>query len=317
MGNKILITGGTGFIGNALLKSLVLRNFELIAPSREHSKNLLISNGHVFQPRLDTLNKHTNWLELLDGVDVVIHCAAQNDTALQNNNVDAKEYTNINVYGTMNLATQAAACGVKRFIYLSSLKVNGENTVLGEPFNSGSIPMPRSAYAISKFEAETKLVEIARGAKMKYVIIRPPMVYGPGGSGNINRLAQLISKGWPLPFANVKNQRSILALDNLVDLLISCVTHADIENKIIFAKDHNDLTTPELMEKIANAMGKKLRLFPFPNQALKNSAQAFGIKQEADRLLNSLQVDISETRKLLGWAPVITTDEGILRCFKN
>jgi nucleoside-diphosphate-sugar epimerase len=227
------------------------------------------------------------------------------------------EYRRVNVQDTLSLARQAAAVGVKRFIFLSSVKVNGESTDgLSTPFgsrNGGAGAAPEDAYGLSKWEAEQGLWRIAYQTGMEIVVVRPPLVYGPGVKGNFARLLDLVRSGVPLPLAAVNNRRSFIGLDNLVDLLIRCVDHPKAAGQTLLVSDGQDLSTPELLRMIANAMGRPERLFSMPVPLLRLAGRVFGRVNEVDRLVGSLQVDSSVTRERLGWTPPVSVEEGVGR----
>jgi nucleoside-diphosphate-sugar epimerase len=227
------------------------------------------------------------------------------------------EFRRVNVDGTLNLARQAVVAGVKRFIYISSIKVNGEQTSIAQQFAAADTPAPEDAFGISKWEAEQGLQQLATETDMDIVIIRPGLVYGPGAKGNFSSLVRLVEKGLPLPLGAIRNKRSLVALDNLVDLIITCIDHPAAANQVFLAGDGQDLSTTELLRGVAQAMGKPSRLVPVPTSLLMLGATLLGKKAVAQRLLGSLQVDISKARDLLGWEPPITVEEGLRRCFES
>ena len=226
------------------------------------------------------------------------------------------EYRKVNVQGTLNLARQAVAAGARRFVFLSSIKVNGETTARETPFQAGDVPLPEDAYGISKLEAEQGLMQLAAETGMEVVIIRPPLVYGPGVKGNFASMIKLVDKGIPLPFGAVDNKRSLIGIDNLVDLIIRCIDHHSAANQVFLAGDGADLSTTELLRGVGRAMGKPARLIPVPAGMLQLGATLLGKKAMAQRLLGSLQVDISKTCELLDWKPPYTVEEGLRRCFE-
>ena len=257
--------------------------------------------------------RRDKWIDVLDGVNCVIHCAAKTHLLkdLKKNSLFA--FRKVNVEGTINLAKQAAACGVKRLIFLSSIKVNGEKTVESSMFKHNDISKPEDAYGISKWEAERGLWEISKQTGLEVVIIRAPLVYGRGVKGNLKRLIKLIKSGTPLPFSLVKNKRSLIGIDNLVDIITRCIDHPNAAGKTFLVCDGEDLSTPDLLHFIASAMGRSARMFPLPISLLKLFGFAIGKSSEINRLTNSLQVDISFTRKILNWSPPLTVQEGIRR----
>ncbi|MFP4080718.1 MAG: UDP-glucose 4-epimerase family protein [Ectothiorhodospira sp.] len=246
------------------------------------------------------------------GTDVVVHTAARAHVMADAITDPLSEYQRVNVDGTRALARQAAEQGVRRFVFISSVKVNGERTVPGAPFSSDDEPSPEDAYGVSKFEAEQALREIGAETSMEVVIIRPPLVYGPGVKGNFASMMRWVKKGVPLPLGAVNNRRSLVALDNLVDLVTTCIDHP-AANGVFLVSDGEDLSTRDLLRRVGNAMGRPARLIPVPPRLLEAGAVILGKRDVARRLLGSLQVDISKTRDVLGWEPPISVDEGLRR----
>lgn len=224
-------------------------------------------------------------------------------------------FRSVNVVGTLNLAKLAASAGIKRFVFISTIKVNGEATVLGEPFQADDLPAPKDAYGLSKLEAEQGLKLLAAETGMEVVIIRPPLVYGRGVKGNFGSMIKLVEKEIPLPFGAIHNKRSLVGIDNLVDLIVRCIDHPAAANQVFLAGDGQDLSTPELVRSLAMAMGKRTCLISLPTGVLKFGATLLGKRALADRLLGSLQVDITKTRELLEWQPRHSVEEGLRRCF--
>jgi len=247
----------------------------------------------------------------------VIHAAARVHVMSDSENDPLAAFREINVKGSLDLARQAAAAGVKRFIFISSIKVNGERTSKGQPFNSHDAASPEDFYGISKHEAEQGLRALAAETGMEVVIIRPPLVYGPGVKGNFASMIKLVGKGLPLPLGAVHNKRSLVALDNLVDLIITCIDHPGAANETFLVSDGEDLSTTQLLQGVAEAMGKPSRLIPVPASLLQFGTTLLGKKAVAQRLLGSLQVDISHAQKCLNWTPPLTVKQGLQRCFPN
>jgi nucleoside-diphosphate-sugar epimerase len=221
----------------------------------------------------------------------------------------------VNVAGTLNLAAQASEAGVERFVFLSSIGVNGNANT--SAFSETDLPRPEGDYAQSKLEAEQGLWDIQRRTGMEIVILRPPLVYGPDAPGNFNSLVRWVQKGVPLPLGAINNKRSLVALDNLVDLIITCIDHPAAANQVFLAGDGQDVSTTELLRGVGQAMGKPARLIPVPAGMLTFGAGLLGKKAVAQRLLGSLQVDISKARNLLGWEPPLSVEEGLRRCFDS
>jgi len=310
---KILLTGANGFVGGHLVQALeATPGIDLTAAIRRPVEVLAARTIMV-----QDLDANTDWSAALKNQNVVIHAAARAHIMKDDAADPMLEYRRTNVEGTLNLAHQAAAASIKRFIFLSSIKVNGEQTEVGRPFYADDTARPIDDYGVSKAEAEKGLLEISSDTGMEVVIIRPPLVYGQNIKGNFAKLIALVAKGVPLPLAMVKNQRSFVAIDNLVDLIITCINHPKAANQIFLVSDGQDLSTPELLDGMAKAMGRDMRLFPIPLSLLSFVAGVIGKRDEANRLLGSLQLDISKTLDVLDWAPVINFEEGVRRCFRK
>jgi nucleoside-diphosphate-sugar epimerase len=310
---NILVTGATGFLGSHLCASLKTNSKVRLTPVVRKAPLTDFESVAV----IPSIGSETVWEKVLDGQDVVIHTAARAHIMKDEVAEPLEEYRRVNVDGTINLARQAAVAGVRRFIFISSIKVNGEQTPLDKPFTADDSPAPDDAYGISKWEAEQGLQQLASETGMEVVIIRPPLVYGQGVKGNFASMIKLVSKGLPLPLGAIHNQRSLVGLDNLVDLIITCIDHPAAANQVFLAGDGKDLSTTGLLQGVAQAMGKPSRLIPVPSSLLMLGATLLGRRAVAQRLLGSLQVDISKARYLLGWAPPITVEEGLRRCFQS
>jgi UDP-glucose 4-epimerase len=259
------------------------------------------------------IDGETNWVDALRGVDAVVHLAARVHIMRGKAAASLSEFRRINVGATLNLARQAAKAGVSRFIYLSSIKVNGEQTLPGQPFTEEDAPLPLDPYSISKYEAEEGLRTLARQTGLEVVIIRPPLVYGPGVKANFLNMLRWLHTGVPLPFGSINNLRSLVALDNLIDLVITCLAHPAAANQIFLAADGEDLSTTELMRRMAHALDGPSRLVPMPASLLEAGAALLGRRDMARRLCRSLQADTSKARTLLGWNPPISVDKGLDR----
>ncbi|WP_341303370.1 SDR family oxidoreductase [Pseudomonas sp. TMP25] len=309
---KILVTGASGFLGGKLMSALALRADTLaLGAVRRPGQYAKVVNPLL----VGELNVRTNWSDALSAVHVVIHMAARAH-AMKREVVDAlAEYRSVNVAGTLNLARQAATAGVRRFIFISSIGVNG--AINFRPFRPDDQPNPAEPYAQSKWEAEQGLWEIQRETGMEVVIIRPPLVYGLGAPGNFGSLVGWVDSGIPLPLGAVHNKRSFVGVDNLVDLLIHCIDHPAAANQVFLAGDGEDLSTTELLHCVGEAMGKHTRLIAVPVWLLRLGASLLGKNTMAQRLLGSLQVDITKTCELLEWKPPYTVREGLKLCFEH
>lgn len=312
MDNKqiVLVTGSNGFVGRALCS--VLSRTRRVRGAVRRAIGIEASAG-IEVVEAD-LAPGASWTDVLTSVSVVIHCAARvhvmNDQAVD----PLAEFRRINVDGTLNLAKQAAAAGVKRFVFLSSVKVNGEQTVAGVPFTADQPTSPSDPYGVSKAEAEEGLRALAQETGMEVVIIRPPLVYGPGVKANFLAMMRWLSRGVALPLGSVtENRRSLVALDNLVDLIVTCIDHPNAANQTFLVSDGEDLSTAELLRRMGRTLGRPARLIPIPVEVLKFGATVLGRAGVAQRLCGSLQVDIAKTRDLLGWSPPVSVDEGLRR----
>ncbi len=256
------------------------------------------------------LGAATNWMPALAGVDAVVHCAARVHQ-MQDSENTLHRYQKTNVDGTLQLARQAALAGVKRFVFLSSVKVNGESTLPGRPFQPPVSRIPQDPYGRSKYEAEQGLLQLAQETGLEVVIIRPPLVYGPGVKANFHTMMRWVSQGIPLPLSSVHNQRSLVFIDNLVDLILLCLRHPVAVKNVWLVSDDHDVSTADLLADMAVALGVSCRSWPLPPVILQTVARLSGKSAVAERLLGSLQVDISATRRLLGWRPVVPYDQAL------
>lgn len=305
----IVVTGITGFVGRAVLESLsALASFKLVAAVRKPISNLPTGVACML---VADLKADTDWSQALDGAWTVIHCAARVHVMDDPSSDPLAEFRKVNVEGTLNLARQAVADGVKRFIFISSIKVNGEGTAPGAAYTADDVAAPLDPYGISKLEAEQGLRALAAETGMQVVIIRPVLVYGPGVKANFLSMMRWLNKGVPLPFGAIYNKRSLVALDNLVDLIVTCIDHPAAANQTFLVSDGEDLSTTELLGKMAMALGKPARLLPLPSWILESSAKLLGKQALAQRLCGSLQVDITKTRELLSWTPPLSVDKAL------
>ena len=311
---NVLITGANGFIGSELCKTIIKKkNFNItrLIRSGNHCSDMETCIKYI-----DDIDPLSDWTELVFNQDVVIHLAGIAHNSLYDKNPD--EYFRVNYEGTANLAKQAAANGVKRFIFVSSIKVNGDMTLPGSSFSIDSKPAPVGPYAISKHYAETALMEISKKTNMEYTILRPSLVYGPGVKGNIQTLIRLLDIGIPMPFASLRsNSRSFLGVHNLIDLLITCITNPKARNKIFLASDGIDFSSQDLMNTIAKTINSKSLIFPFPVTFLRFFGKILKIDEKLDKLINSQKVDISYTKEVLGWEPSKSFIEGLKDMIKH
>lgn len=308
---KVLVTGASGFVGRATCARLVTQGMDVIGAVRQLPSRLL---SGVEYRIVGDLGAKTDWRDALTGVDIIIHCAARVHVMQETvaNPLDA--FRAVNVAGTGQLARQAAAAGGKRFVMLSSVKVNGEGAAVA--YRETDVPAPQDAYGKSKYEAEVALREIAAETGMEVVVVRPPLIYGPGVKANFYALMRALVVGLPLPLGAVSNRRSLVALDNVVDLIVTCVGHPAAANETFLVSDGEDLSTTELVRRLAHALGCSARLVPVPAAVLMAGATLLGKREAARRLCGTLQVDISKVRKVLGWTSPVSVDEGLRRTAK-
>jgi nucleoside-diphosphate-sugar epimerase len=303
---KILVTGANGFVGQAVSKELLLQGYSLTCAVRSHYH---LDGAEII--KISGLEEQVDWSTPLVGIDCVIHTAARAHR-MNDGSVHAyEEYRKVNVLATLNLAEQAAKCGVTRFIFISTIKVNGDQTDPGKPFKEADIPNPQDNYGKSKREAEEGLFRIAKKTGMEVVVIRPVLVYGPGVKANFASMMKVLQRGIPLPFGVVHNKRSLIYIENLVSLILRCMAHPAASSQIFLASDGYDMSTTELLKACATALGVKARLLPVPQSCLMFIATVLGKKAVAQRLCGSLQVDIDKARQLLAWEPPVLFAEGL------
>lgn len=302
----VLITGATGFVGRMLVERLAGENLRLALRSANSPWPQIPASV------VGELGRTTDWSNALAGVECVIHLAARVHV-MKASSDDEQRFDEINVQGTRRLVEAAGAAGVKRFVFLSSIKVNGEATVADAPFTADDRPQPQDAYGRSKWHAEQAMFEIAQRYGMQAFAIRSPLVYGPGVRANFLRLMKLVERGWPLPLGAVENRRSMISVWNLCDL-IACASRASAaDSAVLMASDGEDLSTAQLIRHIAAAMGRRPLLLPVPPVMLQTLGRLTGRQAELSRLLGSLRVDIAQTRARLGWSPPLSVRDGIQR----
>lgn len=300
---RVMITGSTGFVGSALSMELNAQGHYIViqaarkavGPLHSHRKHELMDIGCI---------------PSMQDIDIVVHTAARVHVMVEYAEDSLQAFRAANVAGTLHLANAAAASGVKRFVYVSSVKVNGEQT-FDRPFSVFDQPAPQDSYGISKLEAEQGLREIGLSTGMEIVIVRPPLVYGPGVKANFQIMMKWVQRGIPLPFGTIGNARSLVSISNLIDLLILCIAHPKAAGQTFLVSDGEDLSTTELLTRIAQALGRKPILLPVPISMLKLAGAITGKNQVIQRLCGSLQVDIGHTRDCLDWSPRISVDQGL------
>lgn len=309
---KVLLTGATGFVGRVLVSRLAVSpDIDLSVAVRSLAGDLL---DFVAMQRVAILDGSSDWESIVSGVDVVLHAAARVHVMKDQSEDPLSEFRRVNVEGTLNLARQAAAAGVRRFVFLSSIKVNGEATELGYPFTANDVPAPQDPYGLSKLEAEQGLRELSVQTGMEIVIIRPPLVYGPGVRANFASMMRWLKSGFPLPLGGIMtNRRSLVYVENLVDLIRVCIDHPNAANQTFMVSDDEDVSTTVLLRRMAKAFGCPARLVNLSPKLIKLAAKFTGKPGIADRLCGSLQVDITKTKELLGWRPKFSLDEGLLK----
>lgn len=306
---QVLVTGANGFVGKNLYQALRKTGYDVRGAVRNKRNNDDLSgdSGLVYT---GDIGPGTDWVEAIERSNVVVHLAGRAHILRETAKDPLAEFRRINVAGTESLARVAANVGVRRFIFISSIGVNG-NTTSGSPFLEQDQPRPHNAYAVSKFEAEQVLRRVAQETGLEIVVIRPPLVYGPGVGANFRKLMNWLNRGIPLPLGAIRNKRSLVALDNIVDLIIKCIEHPAAAHQTFLVSDGEDLSTTALLVRLGQAMGKPARLLPIPQKLLEASLRILGKDALLQQLCGSLQVDISKARMLLGWEPPVAVDKGL------
>ncbi|MBN7771294.1 NAD-dependent epimerase/dehydratase family protein [Marinobacter daepoensis] len=307
---RVLVSGATGFVGGAVVDRLMAQTelYEVIAVGR--SGQSIGTEGVQFISGLE-LNKPTGWSELLKGVDVVVHCAARAHIMNDQAQDPLAEFRRVNVEGSLALADQAIAAGVKRFVFLSSIKVHGENTNRRPPFKASDRPSPEDAYAISKFEAEVALKARAANGDMEMVVVRPPLVYGPGVKGNFRSLLKLCHTPVPLPFGSMGNKRSMIYVGNLADFIEQCVSAANAANQDFLVSDDETFSLPELLAQVRRLMNRSPLMVPVPLVLFHVAGRVLGKSAAVDRLLGDLAIDSESARRRMKWSPPYPAKEGL------
>lgn len=302
---RVLLTGATGFIGKAIQKKLSGYRVRIVS-----RRKLADCPSNHFQKEM---SKNENFADCLKDIDVVIHTAAKVHK-MNSSKHFIDEYSEVNHKATINLAKQAVDAGIKRFIFISSIKVNGEKTLLNESFKYDDKTNPQDAYAISKAKAEQDLLQLAKVSKLEVVIIRPPLVYGPGAKGNFQTLLKISKKNIPMPLKSINNKRSLVAIDNLVDLIEICMTHPNARNQVFLVSDDIAISTSDLINSIKNAYGLKPNLFYINPILIKTFARIFQKQSMMNRLFDNLNVDIKHTKYTLNWSPPFSINKVIKEC---
>lgn len=302
-----MLTGGSGYVGQALARRLLTDRWQV----RLALRSAAISLPGTERAAIQGLSSDQDWSTALDGVYVVAHLAARVHVMSDTASDPLAEFREINTAGTLKLARQAAAAGVRRFVFVSSIKVNGERTELGRPYRADDDQLPEDPYGISKSEAEIGLRAIAAETGMEVVIVRPPLVYGPGVKANFATMMRWVARGLPLPLGAIDNQRSLVGLENLVDLLTVCMTHPAAAGQTFLVSDNEDVSTTELLRRVGIALGKPAKLLPVPPALLKAGAAVAGRPGIAQRLCDSLQLDITSTMQTLDWYPPVSMRDGL------
>jgi len=306
---KVLVTGASGFIGRALCRHLLRHGWSVRAATRLAPAATAIPAGAEVV-HIAAVDGGTDWSEALAGVDAVVHLAARVHVMHESEADPLAAFRSVNADGTNHLAVMAAQAGARRFVYVSSIKVNGEQTTR-LPFTEADAPRPSDAYGISKWEAEQALWQTASQTGLEVVVVRPPLVYGPDAPGNFNRLLRFIRQGVPLPLSSIRNQRSFMYVENLCDAVRVCLQHPAAAGRTFLLSDGEDVSTPELIRLLSGSLGRRTRMFPFPPSLLQAAASLLDRKEEATRLLGSLCVNSSAIRQALGWSPPYSMREAL------
>jgi nucleoside-diphosphate-sugar epimerase len=306
---NILVTGATGFVGKALCEAL-RRNGDRVSAASRRTDSSERRDGTIYF-EVGDIDAFTDWKAALQDIDVVIHLAARVHVMRDTSNDPLNEFMKVNTAGTEHLARSAAANGVKRLVYVSSIKVNGEETVGDRRYTEQDAPRPQDPYGISKWEAEQALHQVAQETGLEIVIVRPPLVYGAGVKGNFIQMMGAVARGVPLPFASSLNKRDLLYVGNLVDALITCASHPASVGQTYLLCDGEPVSTAQLLRALAQALAVPSRLFPFPLGALKLAGKLSGRSDQFERLLGSLQIDSGKIRRELNWTPPFTMQQGL------
>ena len=306
--HKVLVTGASGFIGRALCSRLLAEGWRVRGTVRSNNQFTRLPDG-VETIKIDSVGLETDWSGALEGIDIVIHLSARVHVMKDSTADSLAEYRQVNVAGTEGLARGAATKGVHRLVFMSSIKVNGEGRPL--PYTETDIPSPSDPYSASKWEAEQILNEIAADTGLEVAILRSPLVYGPGVRANFLKLMKVVQRGIPLPLGKVNNRRSLIYLENLADAIITCANHSKAKGQTYLVSDGEDLTTPDLIRRIASALKRPARIFAFPTFWLRLAARLLGKGAAVDRLLGTLTIDMSKIQRELEWNPPYKMNHGL------
>ncbi|WP_043310814.1 SDR family oxidoreductase [Pseudomonas sp. ML96] len=306
---RVLLTGASGFVGRAVQVRLLADGIHGVRSALRQIPATSAPGAEVCVA--PSLGAEADWSQLLDGVDAVVHCAARVHVMREQAADPLAEFRRVNVEGTLRLARQAVEAGVQRFIFVSSIKVNGEQTPTGGAFSADDQPWPCDPYGVSKLEAEEGLLTLGGETGLEVVVVRPPLIYGPGVKANFLSMMRWLRRGVPLPFGSIGNRRSLVALDNLVDLLVLCLTHPAAAGERFMVSDGEDLSTSDLLRRLGAALGHPARLLPVPQSLIERMAHLAGRADLSQRLCGSLQVNIDKTRERLGWVPPISVDQAL------
>ncbi len=304
---NVLITGASGYLGSSLLRECQSQNINVTAVVR-NTKNF---NTEICHFVVNDIVLKTDWSKELCDIDVVIHTVARAHVLHDSSDDPLIEFRKVNTHATLNLAREAVRAGVKQFIFISSIGVNGN--VNNKPFSECDVPNPQEPYAVSKYEAENGLLKLSKDKHLNVVIIRPPLVYGPNAPGNFDRLVRMVFKFPILPFGSIYNKRSFVALDNLTNFIIHCIGNPNALNEVFLISDGEDVSTTELLYKLSTVFDKKLYLLPVSVEIMRFCASLFGKERVADSLFGSLQIDSTKARNVLKWSPVVTMNEELLK----
>jgi nucleoside-diphosphate-sugar epimerase len=314
--DRILVTGANGFVGRQLCRSLSQKGFWVKAAVRQTA---IAPTEEMQYIPVGDIGPHTDWTEALHGVDLVVHLAGRAHIRRDSSANSMAEYERINTLGTIRLAQMAAAAHVKRFLFLSSVKVNGEETH-GQPFAETDRPAPLDFYAVSKWKAEEGLLHLHRQGELSVVIIRPPLVYGPGVRANFLQLIRLVDSGLPLPLGKIQNKRSLVGLRNLIEFITVCLHDPSAAGELFLVSDQEDLSTADLVQRLAVFLGRSPYLLPIPYQFMAIMARIMGKQEAFNKLCHSLQVDVEKSRKVLHWNPPFSVNEELehtIQWYKN